>query len=106
MDAVLVSRLQFATTTIYHFFFVPLTLGLSIFVAGTEGNAAGPGLLFGLGTLAAVYGVTRAWFRARLRGKERALTRLLDRLATIVHDYDAPALPGPPAAGTKKGPTP
>jgi cytochrome d ubiquinol oxidase subunit I len=36
MDAVLVSRLQFATTTIYHFFFVPLTLGLSIFVAIME----------------------------------------------------------------------
>lgn len=36
MDAVMVSRLQFATTTIYHFFFVPLTLGLSIFVAIME----------------------------------------------------------------------
>jgi cytochrome bd ubiquinol oxidase subunit I len=28
MDPVVLSRLQFATTTIYHFFFVPLTLGL------------------------------------------------------------------------------
>ena len=28
MDPVILSRLQFATTTIYHFFFVPLTLGL------------------------------------------------------------------------------
>jgi hypothetical protein len=28
-----------------------------------------------------------------MRRKERALTRLLDRLANIVHDYDAPALP-------------
>jgi cytochrome d ubiquinol oxidase subunit I len=30
------SRLQFAATTIYHFFFVPLTLGLSILVALLE----------------------------------------------------------------------
>jgi cytochrome d ubiquinol oxidase subunit I len=36
MDAVTVSRLQFATTTIYHFFFVPLTLGLSVLVAIME----------------------------------------------------------------------
>lgn len=33
MDTVDLSRLQFAVTTIYHFFFVPLTLGLSILVA-------------------------------------------------------------------------
>ncbi len=33
MDPVLLSRLQFATTSIYHFFFVPLTLGLGWFVA-------------------------------------------------------------------------
>ncbi len=33
MDALLLARLQFAITTIYHFFFVPLTLGLSILVA-------------------------------------------------------------------------
>jgi cytochrome bd ubiquinol oxidase subunit I len=32
MDPVLLSRLQFAITTIYHFFFVPLTLGLVWFV--------------------------------------------------------------------------
>ncbi len=36
MDAVTLSRLQFATVTIYHFFFVPLTLGLSILVAIME----------------------------------------------------------------------
>jgi cytochrome d ubiquinol oxidase subunit I len=36
MDAVLLSRLQFAVTTIYHFFFVPLTLGLSVIVAIME----------------------------------------------------------------------
>ena len=36
MDALALSRLQFATTTIYHFFFVPLTLGLSILVAIME----------------------------------------------------------------------
>lgn len=33
MDVLLLARLQFAITTIYHFFFVPLTLGLSIIVA-------------------------------------------------------------------------
>ena len=33
MDLLLLSRLQFATTTLFHFLFVPLTLGLSIMVA-------------------------------------------------------------------------
>ncbi len=33
MDALALARLQFAATTVYHFFFVPLTLGLSILVA-------------------------------------------------------------------------
>jgi cytochrome d ubiquinol oxidase subunit I len=33
MNAVLLARLQFTVTTVYHFFFVPLTLGLSILVA-------------------------------------------------------------------------
>jgi len=33
MDVTLLARLQFAVTTVYHFFFVPLTLGLSILVA-------------------------------------------------------------------------
>ncbi len=36
MDVVTLSRLQFAITTIYHFFFVPLTLGLVILVAIME----------------------------------------------------------------------
>lgn len=36
MDPILLARLQFAITTIYHFFFVPLTLGLSIMVALME----------------------------------------------------------------------
>ncbi len=36
MNALVLSRLQFATTTIYHFFFVPLTLGLSVLVAIME----------------------------------------------------------------------
>jgi cytochrome d ubiquinol oxidase subunit I len=36
MDALDLARLQFAITTIYHFFFVPLTLGLSILVALLE----------------------------------------------------------------------
>lgn len=33
MDPLILSRLQFAVTTIYHFFLVPLTLGLSLLVA-------------------------------------------------------------------------
>ncbi len=36
MDPVILSRWQFALTTIYHFFFVPLTLGLGWFVAILE----------------------------------------------------------------------
>ncbi len=36
MDALLLARLQFAITTIYHFFFVPVTLGLSILLAILE----------------------------------------------------------------------
>jgi len=36
MDALFLGRLQFAATTIYHFFFVPLTLGLSLLVAVME----------------------------------------------------------------------
>jgi cytochrome d ubiquinol oxidase subunit I len=36
MAALTLARLQFATTTVYHFFFVPLTLGLSILVAIME----------------------------------------------------------------------
>ncbi len=36
MDAIALARLQFAVTTIYHFFFVPLTLGLALLVALIE----------------------------------------------------------------------
>jgi len=36
MDALLLSRLQFAVTGMFHFIFVPLTLGLSIMVAWME----------------------------------------------------------------------
>ncbi|WML45029.1 cytochrome ubiquinol oxidase subunit I [Neobacillus sp. PS3-40] len=36
MDQVLLARIQFATTTIYHFFFVPLTIGLVFMVALME----------------------------------------------------------------------
>jgi len=36
MDALTLARLQFAATTVYHFFFVPLTLGLSLLVALME----------------------------------------------------------------------
>ena len=36
MDVVTLSRLQFAAATMFHFLFVPLTLGLSILVAIME----------------------------------------------------------------------
>lgn len=36
MDVVMLSRLQFAVTSMFHFIFVPLTLGLSILVAFME----------------------------------------------------------------------
>jgi len=36
MAVLFLSRLQFAATTVYHFFFVPLTLGLSLLVALME----------------------------------------------------------------------
>ena len=36
MDALVLSRLQFTATTLFHFLFVPLTLGLSIIVAVME----------------------------------------------------------------------
>ena len=36
MDLVTLSRMQFATTTMFHFLFVPLTLGLSIIIAYME----------------------------------------------------------------------
>jgi cytochrome bd ubiquinol oxidase subunit I len=36
MDPVILSRWQFAMTTIFHFFFVPVTLGLALFVAILE----------------------------------------------------------------------
>lgn len=36
MDLVTLSRLQFGLTTIYHFFFVPLTIGLTVMVALME----------------------------------------------------------------------
>lgn len=36
MDPMILARLQFGITTVYHFFFVPLTLGLSVIVALME----------------------------------------------------------------------
>ncbi|HID34837.1 MAG TPA: cytochrome ubiquinol oxidase subunit I, partial [Anaerolineae bacterium] len=36
MDVLFLSRLQFAAATIFHFLFVPLTLGLSVMVAIME----------------------------------------------------------------------
>jgi cytochrome d ubiquinol oxidase subunit I len=43
MDPVTLSRMQFAITTIYHFFLVPLTLGLSILVAIFESRYVATG---------------------------------------------------------------
>ena len=36
LDIVDISRLQFAVTALYHFLFVPLTLGLSVLIAIME----------------------------------------------------------------------
>lgn len=36
MDALDLARWQFGITTVYHFFFVPLTIGLSVLVAGMQ----------------------------------------------------------------------
>lgn len=33
MDQLDLARLQFATTSVYHFFFVPITMGMAILVA-------------------------------------------------------------------------
>jgi cytochrome d ubiquinol oxidase subunit I len=43
MDVVMLSRLQFAAATMFHFLFVPLTLGLSILVAIMESRWAKTG---------------------------------------------------------------
>lgn len=43
MDLVMLSRLQFATATMFHFLFVPLTLGLSILIALMETKYARTG---------------------------------------------------------------
>jgi cytochrome bd ubiquinol oxidase subunit I len=43
MDPVVLSRWQFAITTVYHFFLVPLTLGLSILVAIFESRYVATG---------------------------------------------------------------
>jgi cytochrome bd ubiquinol oxidase subunit I len=43
MDPVILSRWQFAITTVYHFFLVPLTLGLSILVAIFESRYVATG---------------------------------------------------------------
>jgi hypothetical protein len=77
-------------------------VGMAIFVSGVDAGVGGVGFVLGVGTLAAVYGSLRAWHRARVRRKSRTLTRLLDRLADLVRDYDAPALPGQPPSPTSR----
>ena len=36
MDALMLGRWQFGITTVYHFLMVPLTIGLSLLVAGMQ----------------------------------------------------------------------
>jgi len=43
MDVLFLSRLQFAITTVYHFLFVPLTIGLALFIAIWETSAYNSG---------------------------------------------------------------
>jgi len=43
MDVIFLSRLQFAITTVYHFLFVPLTIGLALFIAIWETSAYNSG---------------------------------------------------------------
>lgn len=43
MDVVFLSRLQFAAATMFHFLFVPLTLGLSVLIAIMETKYARTG---------------------------------------------------------------
>jgi len=43
MDVIFLSRLQFAITTVYHFLFVPLTIGLALFIAIWETTAYNSG---------------------------------------------------------------
>jgi len=43
MDVLFLSRLQFAITSIYHFIFVPLTIGLALFIAIWETSAYNSG---------------------------------------------------------------
>jgi len=43
MDVLFLSRLQFAITTVYHFLFVPLTVGLALFIAIWETSAYNSG---------------------------------------------------------------
>ena len=42
LDIVNLSRLQFAATALYHFLFVPLTLGLSVLLAVMETSTSAP----------------------------------------------------------------
>lgn len=36
MDTVMLARIQFASTTIFHFFFVPVSIGLALLIAIME----------------------------------------------------------------------
>ncbi len=54
MDPVLLSRLQFAVATMFHFLFVPLTLGLSVMVAWMETRYVRTGEVL-------YYNMTRFW---------------------------------------------
>ena len=70
MDAVDVARWQFAITTVYHFLFVPLTIGLSLLVAGMQTAWVRTG--------------DERYLLARDRGPERALVRnIVDSRRTV-----------------------
>ncbi len=75
MGVLMLARRQFGVTTVYHFLFVPLTIGLSVLVAGTRTA----GLL--LAGVVLPLGLVRAG-----TGPGRDLVRARARLATTVSD--------------------
>jgi hypothetical protein len=69
-------------------------LAMGFMGASIDTGAEAGGLLAAILTWAGSYGMFRAWFRSRVRRRSRAVDNLMDRLADIVRDYEAPALPG------------
>ena len=100
MDVVLLARLQFAITTVYHFFFVPLTLGLSILVAifvfkmpaDMAFAAAGYGFAYGLWPIAWI--IVAAVFLYKLTVKSGQFEDMEGPAHRILMDDDDPRIPG------------